>query len=212
MADRVSVLVAEDHPLFLEAMKHAIKSRPDLELVGVADNGRSALEEIQQLDPKVAVLDMRMPELDGAQVLNAIVRDGLSTRVLFLSSYTESSMVYDMLAKGAAGYLDKRASAEQICAAINAVTRGETVLGGEIKSGVLQQIRLRGDEHGTDLTVREREVLKLVAEGLSAAGVGSRLHIEQSTVKSHLKNIYDKLGVSERAAAVAEGMRRGLLE
>jgi two-component system nitrate/nitrite response regulator NarL len=212
MADRVSVLVAEDHPLFLEAMRQAIKSRPDLELVGVADNGRSALEEIKQLEPEVAVLDMRMPELDGAQVLNAIVRDRLSTRVLFLSSHTESSMVYDMLAKGAAGYLDKRASADQICAAINAVTRGETVLGGEIKSGVLQQIRLRSDEGGTNLTAREREVLKLVADGLSAAEVGSQLHIEQSTVKSHLKNIYDKLGVSERAAAVAEGMRRGLLE
>ena len=155
---------------------------------------------------------MRMPGLDGAQVLNAIVRDGLTTRVLFLSSYTESSMIYDMLANGAAGYLVKSASAEQICAAINAVTRGETVLGGEIRGGVLQQIRLRGDERGADLTAREREVLRLVAEGLSATEVGNRLYIEQSTVKSHLKNIYDKLGVSERAAAVAEGMRRGLLE
>jgi len=117
-----------------------------------------------------------------------------------------------MLAKGAAGYLDKSASAEQICAAINAITRGETVLGGEIKGGVLQQIRLRGDEQSTRLTAREREVLRLVAEGLSAIEVGNRLYIEQSTVKSHLKNIYEKLGVSDRAAAVAEGMRRGLLE
>jgi two-component system nitrate/nitrite response regulator NarL len=204
--------VAEDHPLFLDAMKQAIKSRPDLELIGVADDGRLALKEIQQLEPQVAVLDMRMPGLDGAEVLNAIVRDSLSTRVLFLSSYTESSMVYDMLANGAAGYLAKSASAEQICAAINAVTRGETVLGGEIRGGVLQQIRLRGDEGGAGLTAREREVLKLVAEGLSALEIGNRLYIEQSTVKSHLKNIYDKLGVSERAAAVAEGMRRGLLE
>jgi two-component system, NarL family, nitrate/nitrite response regulator NarL len=212
MADRVRVLVAEDHPLFLDAIKQAIKSRPDLELIGVAEDGRSALEEIQQLEPQVAVLDMRMPKLDGAQILNAIVRDGLSTRVLFLSSYTESSMIYDMLANGAAGYLAKSASAEQICAAINAVTRGETVLGGEIRGGVLQQIRLRGDQRGADLTAREREVLRLVAEGLSSTEVGSRLYIEQSTVKSHLKNIYDKLGVSERAAAVAEGMRRGLLE
>jgi two-component system, NarL family, nitrate/nitrite response regulator NarL len=212
MADRVEVFVAEDHPLFRSAVTDAIKARPELKLVGTADNGRSALDQIQRLEPDVALLDMRMPDLDGAQVLNAITRDGMGTRVVFLSSYADSSMIYDVLANGAAGYLDKCVSAEQVCEAILAVTRGETALSDEIKGGVLQQIRLRGDERDTKLTPREREVLKLVAEGLSAPEVGVRLFIEQSTVKSHLKNIYEKLGVSERAAAVAEGMRRGLLE
>jgi two-component system nitrate/nitrite response regulator NarL len=212
VADRVEVFVAEDHPLFRSAVMDAIKARPDLELVGTADNGRSALEEIQRLKPDVALLDMRMPDLDGAQVLNAIVREGMATRVVFLSSFAESGVVYDVLAQGAAGYLDKSVSAEQVCDAILAVSRGETVLSDEIEGGVLQQIRLRGNEGDTKLTAREREVLKLIAEGLSAPEVGARLYIEQSTVKSHLKNIYEKLGVSERAAAVAEGMRRGLLE
>jgi two-component system nitrate/nitrite response regulator NarL len=155
---------------------------------------------------------MRMPDLDGAQVLNAVVRDGIPTRVLFLSTHTESAMVHDLLALGAAGYLDKVSSAEEICNAIAAVSRGETILSESVEGGVLQQIRLKGVQPETKLTPRELDVLKLVAEGHSAPEIAARLYIEPSTVKSHLQNIYDKLGVSERAAAVAEGMRRGLVE
>jgi two-component system nitrate/nitrite response regulator NarL len=212
MTERVHVFVAEDHPLFRGAVEDAIKQRPDLELVGTAEDGRTALEEIKRLEPDVAVVDMRMPHLDGSQVLNAIVRDGVGTRVLFLSTHTESSVVYELLARGASGYLDKIASAEEICGAIIAVARGNTVLSPTIESGVLQQIRLRGEETDNRLTPREQEVLKLISEGRSAPEIAARLYIEPSTVKSHLQNIYEKLGVSERAAAVAEGMRRGLLE
>jgi two-component system, NarL family, nitrate/nitrite response regulator NarL len=210
--ERIHVFIADDHPLFRGAVEDAIRSRPDLELVGAADDGRAALEEIRRLAPDVALVDMRMPELDGAQILNAVVRDNISTRLLFLSTHTESSMVYDLIARGAAGYLDKVSSAEEICDAIAAVSRGQTVLSQSIEGGVLQQIRLQGGERETKLTERENEVLRLVADGLSAPEVASRLFVEPSTIKSHLQNIYEKLGVSERAAAVAEAMRRGLLE
>ena len=212
MNERIHVLVADDHPLYRSAVEDAIKRRPDLELVGTADDGRAALEAVRRLQPDVALLDMRMPDVDGTQVLKAIVQEGISTRVLFLSTYTESNMVYDLLAQGAAGYLDKVASAEEICNAITSVCRGETVLSRSVEGGVLQQIRLRGEERDNGLTAREQEVLRLIAEGLSAPEVATRLYIEPSTVKSHLHNIYEKLGVSERAAAVAEGMRRGLLQ
>ena len=210
--DRTRVLVAEDHPMFRGALVDAIKRRSDLELVGVAEDGRVAIEEIRRLKPEVALVDMRMPELDGAQVLNAVVRDGVPTRVLFLSTHTDSGMVYDLLANGASGYLDKAASAEQVCDAIAAAARGKTVLSESIEGDVLQQIRVRGAEVDTKLTPREQEVLRLVAGGDSAPDIAERLFIETSTVKTHLQNIYEKLGVSERAAAVAEGMRRGLLE
>ena len=207
------MLVADDHPMFLAAVEDAIKGRPELELVGTADNGRVAIEEIRRLRPDVAVIDMRMPELDGSEVLNAVVRDEIPTRMLFLSTHTESGMVYDLVARGAAGYLDKVSSAEEVCDAIGAVSRGQTVLTPSVEGGVLQQIRLRGGRRRQpQLTVREREVLKLVAAGHSAPDIATRLYIEASTVKTHLQNIYEKLGVSERAAAVAEGMRRGLLE
>jgi two-component system, NarL family, nitrate/nitrite response regulator NarL len=198
--------------MFRSALAEAIKSRPDLDLVGTADNGRAAIEEIERLRPDVALVDMRMPDLDGSQVLNAVVRDGIPTRVLFLSTHTGSGMIYDLLARGAAGYLDKISSSEEVCNAIVAASRGETVLSGSIEGDVLQQIRIRGADEGTKLTAREQEVLRLVADGDSAPDIAARLYIEASTVKSHLHNIYEKLGVSERAAAVAEGMRRGLLE
>jgi two-component system nitrate/nitrite response regulator NarL len=212
VTERIRVLVAEDHPMFRGALMEAIKRRPDLELVGTADDGRVAIEEIRRLQPAVALVDMRMPELDGAQVLNAVMRDGIPTRVLFLSTHTDSSMVYDLLAHGASGYLDKASSAEEVCDAIAAAARGETVLSQSIEARVLQQIRIRGADGDTKLTPREQEVLRHVAEGASAPDIAVRLYIETSTVKTHLQNIYEKLGVSERAAAVAEGMRRGLLE
>ncbi len=212
MTERTRVLVAEDHPMFRGALVEAIKARADLELVGTAEDGRVAIEEIRRLKPEVALVDMRMPDLDGAQVLNAVVRDQIPTRVLFLSTHTDSGMVYDLLARGASGYLDKASSADEVCDAIAAASRGETVLSANIEAEVLQQIRVRAADVGTKLTPREQEVLRLVAEGESAPDIATRLYIETSTVKTHLQNIYEKLGVSERAAAVAEGMRRGLVE
>ena len=212
MTGRTRVLIADDHPMFRDALVEAVRSRPDLELVGTAVDGREAIEEIRRLRPEVALVDMRMPELDGSEVLNAVVRDGIPTRVLFLSTHTDSGMVYDLLARGAAGYLDKTASAEEVCNAIAAAARGKTLLSENIEGEVLQQIRIRGANGEAELTGREQQVLRLVADGQSAPEIATQLFIEPSTVKSHLQNIYEKLGVSERAAAVAEGMRRGLLE
>jgi two-component system, NarL family, nitrate/nitrite response regulator NarL len=211
MTRRVQIFVAEDQPLYLEAVENAIGNRPDLELVGSAADGRRALEEIRRLEPQVALLGMGMGGLAGPEVLNAIIRDKIPTRVVFLSNLTESGLVFAMFSRGAAGYLDKASSAEEICNAIMAVSRGEMVISPTVEGGVLQQIRLHAVEQPT-LTEREREVLRLVATGLSAPEIANRLFIEPSTVKSHLHNIYEKLGVSDRAAAVAEGMRRGLLE
>ena len=212
MIERVQVFVAEEHPLYLEALENVIAKRPGLELVGSASDGRRALEEIRRLRPQVALLGTRMGGLDGPEILNAIVRDGIPTRVLFLSTLTESGLVYDMFSQGAAGYVDKASSSEEICDAIAAVSRGEMVLSPTVEGGVLHQIRLHAVERQVTLTGREREVLRLVADGGSAPEIASRLFIEASTVKSHLHSIYEKLGVSDRAAAVAEGMRRGLLE
>jgi len=212
MNDRTRVLVADDHPMFRQALMEAVKSRPDLELVGTAENGRVAIEEIRRLQPAVALVDMRMPELDGAQVLNAVVRDKIPTRVLFLSTHTESAKVYDLLAHGASGYLDKTSSAEEVCNAIVAAARGETVLSESIEGDVLQQIRIRAEDTSTSLTDREQQVLRLVAAGHSGPDIAEQLFIEASTVKTHLQHVYEKLGVSERAAAVAEAMRRGVLE
>jgi two-component system nitrate/nitrite response regulator NarL len=211
MRARTRVLIADDHPLVRDALADAIRHRPDLELVAAVASGREALEQAGHLRPDIAVLDLRMGDLDGRKVLHAIVRDAIPTRVLFLSSSTDSAVVYDVLAEGAGGYLDKGASATEICDAIAAVARGETVLSPTLEVGVLQQIRVRASVQGPRLTAREGEILGLIAQGVSGPEIGRRLFIAPSTVKTHMGNLYEKLGVSERAAAVAEAMRRGLL-
>jgi two-component system nitrate/nitrite response regulator NarL len=128
LGKRIQVIVADDHPLFRGAVQDAVMRSPELQLVATADGGRAALEEIRRLQPDVAVLDLRMPDVDGGQVLDAVVQDRLATRVLFLSTCKDRGTVHDLLARGAAGYLDKLASAEEVRDAIVAVFRGETVL------------------------------------------------------------------------------------
>lgn len=212
-SEKVTVLVADDHPIYREGIVRAIGERQDLELVGEAADGREALEQIQQLKPQVAVLDIRMPGLDGTQVLSAMRRDGVETEVLFISAFMEPELAYKTVAAGAKGYLSKESSRQEVCEAIVTIAHGGTALAAEAQAGLAAQIQERERSGGRpQLTKREQEVLRLVAEGLSAPDIGKRIHLSTTTVKSHLHSLYEKLGVSDRAAAVAEGMRRGLLE
>ena len=210
---RVSVLVADDHPIYREGIVRAIKERPDLELVGEAGDGREALDRIRELTPDVAVLDIRMPELEGPQVLSALRREGMATEVLFLSAFMEPELAYRTVAEGAKGYLSKEASRQEICEAILTVARGETALAAAVQAGLATEIQQRERSDGRpDLTPRESEVLRMIADGMSAPQIAQQIHLSPTTVKTHLHTLYEKLGVSDRAAAVAEGMRRGLLE
>jgi two-component system nitrate/nitrite response regulator NarL len=190
----------------------AIRERPELELVGQARDGREALEAIGSEEPDVAIIDRTLAGLSGKQVLNAVARDGLHTRVVMIAAHADPGDVYAALAEGAAGYLTKDADARELCDAITAVARGRTVLAAELQAGVAGEIRLRAPRDRPLMSERERETLVLIAEGLSAPQIGRTLHLSTATVKTHLQHIYEKLGVSERAAAVAEAMRRGLLE
>jgi two-component system nitrate/nitrite response regulator NarL len=206
------VLVADDHPVYREGIVRAVKERPDLELVAEVATGREALDAIAELRPHVAVLDMKMPDLDGRHVLGAIGRDELPTRVLFVSAYVDSEIVYAAIGGGARGYLSKDATRQQICDAVAAVGRGDTVFAAQVQTGIAREIQLRSADAGVLLTPREREILELTAEGFLAPDIGRRLYLSPATVKTHLQRLYGKLGVSDRAAAVAEAMRRGLLE
>jgi two-component system, NarL family, nitrate/nitrite response regulator NarL len=209
---RVRVLTADGHPLYREAMTNAIKDWPELELVAEASDGRRALEAINSEEPDVALVESNLPGLNGEQVLNAVGRDGLDTRVLLISAEPAAGDVYQAIANGAAGYLTKDAEAREICDAIMAVARGQTILAPDLQAGVAGEIRLRSVDERPFLSDREYEVLRLIAGGLTAPEIGRSIHLSTATVKTHLQHIYDKLGVSERAAAVAEAMRRGLIE
>ena len=210
--DRVRVLVADDHPLFREGVARAIKEWPELELVAEVADGREALDLIRAELPHVAVVDMRLPGLDGAEIAAAVTRDGLSTRVLLLSAFSDEQIVFRALEAGAAGYLTKESTRDEIARAALAVGRGGTVLAPELAAGLASQIRQRGLGDTPILTKREREVLVLLCDGKSAPQIASQLFLGTTTVKSHLGRLYEKLGVSDRAAAVAEAMRRGLIE
>jgi two-component system, NarL family, nitrate/nitrite response regulator NarL len=212
-SQRVRVLVADDHPLYREGIVRAVKERPDLELVGEAGDGREALARIKELSPDVAVLDIRMPGLEGTQVLSALRREGVETEVLFLSAFMESELAYRTVAEGAKGYLSKESSRQEICEAIVTVARGGTALAAAVQAGLASEIQQRERADGRpDLTPRESEVLHMIADGMSAPDIAKQIHLSPTTVKTHLHTLYEKLGVSDRAAAVAEGMRRGLLE
>jgi two-component system, NarL family, nitrate/nitrite response regulator NarL len=207
-----TVLVADDHPLYRRALVEAIRDGGGVELVGEASDGHEALDMIRAQRPDVAIVDVRMPGLDGMGVLNAVVRDGLPTRVLLLSAQVEDALAYQAVEAGAAGFLVKDAGADEISAAVAVAARGETVLAPGIQAGIAREIRLRRQDERPALSPREREILGMTAQGLSAPDIAQRLTLSPTTVRTHLQNLYDKLGVSDRAAAVAEAMRRGLLE
>jgi two-component system nitrate/nitrite response regulator NarL len=208
----IRVLVAEDHPLYRQGLAEAIRIRPEFSLIGEAGDGRTALEQIRELEPDVAVLDIKMPQIDGLRVLRAIERDGLETRVLLISAFTEGELVHDALTHGAAGFLSKESSGAEICDAIATAARGDTALGRDMQSALAGELRIRGTTEGPRLSEREAEILRLLAEGMSSGEIADQLIVSVTTVKTHLRNLYDKLEVSDRAAAVAQAMRGGLLE
>ena len=209
---RITVYVADDHPVFLDAVGRAIKSRPEFELVGVAADGREALTEIRELVPSVAILDNQLPSLAGVDILRAVQRDSVPTHVIILSADDSGSLVWEAVQLGAAGFLTKAATLSEICDAVAAVARGGTVLAPEVQPGLVGEMRARSQIDSPILSERESQVLRLIADGLSAPEIGAALFISPSTVKTHVRNLFEKLGVSDRAAAVAEAMRRGLLE
>jgi two-component system nitrate/nitrite response regulator NarL len=186
--------------------------RPELTLIGQATEGRSAVEQIRRLEPDVAILDVKMPQLDGLQVAHAVARDELRTRILLLSAFTDGDLVHRALANGAAGFLSKDSSAKEIVEAVAIVARGQVALGPEAQSALAGTLRTRASGDVPRLTGRELEVLRLLAEGFSAGEIADRLFLKVTTVKTNLRNLYDKLGASDRAGAVTRAMRAGLLE
>jgi two-component system, NarL family, nitrate/nitrite response regulator NarL len=210
--EQVRVVVADDHPVFREGIVRALDSNAAVNVVAEVGDGRAALEAISAEQPDVALLDYKLPELDAIAIIQAVVRDGIPTRTLVLSAHDESSVVFDALQAGASGYLLKEASRDEIVAGVLAVARGESVLPPTVAAGLVGEIRLRSSSDTPALSEREREILRLTAQGKSFSEIGATLFISVATVKTHMQHVYEKLGVSDRAAAVAEGFRRRLIE
>jgi two-component system nitrate/nitrite response regulator NarL len=207
----ITVIVADDHPMYREGLAAALTRRDEFQLIGEYGDGHDARREIERLAPDVAVIDLRLPGLDGVSIVRELTAAQVPTRTLMLSGSIEAADVYAALEAGASGYLAKEADRRQICDAVAAVAAGQTVLPPELHAGLAGQIRNQRPETSKLLSERERTVLELTADGRSAREIGAELFLSPATVKTHLQSIYGKLGVSDRAAAVAEAMRRGVL-
>ncbi|WP_179466826.1 response regulator [Mycolicibacterium vinylchloridicum] len=209
---RIRVVVGDDHPVYREGIVRALNNSGRTEVVEAVGDGQAALAAIQQHQPDVALLDYKMPGLDGIAVAHAVTRDGLPTRVLLLSATTDGPVVYRAIQDGAAGYLSKESDRDEIVAAVAACARGEKVLPPELVTSLATQVHRQAQYQGPVLSEREREILRLIADGKSVPDMAKDLFLAQTTIKTHIRRLYEKLGVSDRGAAVAYAMRNQLLE
>jgi two-component system nitrate/nitrite response regulator NarL len=212
MPGKIRVVVGDDHPLFRDGVVRALLSSGEVEVVGEAEDGREALDMIRLHNPQVALVDYRMPEVDGIGVAAAVLRDALPTRVLLLSAHDEAEIVYSALQQGAAGFLPKESSRSEIVRAVLDCAKGRDILPATLAAGLVGEVRRRKEPAGPALSAREREVLSYIAEGMTIPAMGKQMFLAPSTVKTHVQRLYEKLGVNDRASAVAEAMRRKLLD
>ena len=202
----VRILLADDHPLTRTGIGEFVKKEPTFELVAEAEDGIKAWELLQSLKPDVALLDIRMPGLDGVTVAQKVKNDGLPTAIIMLTSYDAQQYVIASLRAGARGFVLKTVSPKELTTAINTVAKGGLYLDPEVASVMGEQ-----DFIPEQLSVREREVLLLAVKGLSSKEVAKRLFISERTVQTHLASIYDKLGSRNKTEALLLALKYGVV-
>lgn len=204
----IRILIVDDHPVVRDGLRGMFAGEEDFEVVGDAANGREAVTRSQTFDPDVVLMDLRMPEVDGVAAIRALAERGSRAHVLVLTTYDTDRDVLAAIDAGATGYLLKDTPRDELFRAVRAAARGEAVLAPSVATQLVGRVR---DPQPGGLTPREREILRLVADGASNQQAAQRLFISEATVKTHLLHTYEKLGVNDRAAAVAAAYDRGLL-
>ncbi|MCN9240934.1 response regulator transcription factor [Streptomyces sp. RY43-2] len=206
--ERIRVVVIDDHAVMRAGVVALLASEPTIEIVGEASDGREGADLVERLAPEVALVDLRMPVLDGVAATSEIVALPVATRVLVLTTYDTDIEIERAVEAGAVGYLLKGTTREQLADAIRSAARGETVLAPKVAERLVARMRR---PEPVVLTARERDVLRAVADGLSNAEIGRRLFIGEATVKTHLLRVFAKLDVRDRTRAVVVAMEQGLL-
>ncbi|PRB09574.1 response regulator transcription factor [Microbacterium sp. MYb62] len=204
----IRLVVVDDHPIVRGGLRDTFADAEDIIVVGEAGDGAEGIERVEALGADVVLMDLRMPVMDGVAAAAALRERAPRARVLILTTFDSESDVLPAIEAGAIGYLLKDARPEELMRAVRAAARGESVLAPSATQHLMGQIRKPG---AGSLTDREKEVLQLVANGSSNREAAAVLFIGEASIKTHLQHIYDKLGVRDRASAVAEGYRRRLL-
>ncbi|HEV2636851.1 MAG TPA: response regulator transcription factor [Actinocrinis sp.] len=204
----IGLLIVDDHPVVRDGLRGMFTDAPGFTVLGEAADGLQALALAESLRPDVVLMDLRMPNLNGVAAITRMAERGLTARVLVLTTYDTDSDVLPAIDAGATGYLLKDAPRDELFRAVRAAARGESVLSPSVATRLLHQMRSPAKE---GLSQRELEVLALIAQGSTNREAAVRLFISEATVKTHLLHAYAKLGVKDRAAAVAAAFERGLL-
>ncbi len=208
----IRILVADDHPLVRKGLRALLESLPDLEIVGEATQGEQAVALASELLPDVVIMDLNMPGVDGIEATRRIEARSPSVGVLVLTMYEDDESVFAAMRAGARGYLMKGAEQDEVVRAINSVAGGEAIFGPSVARRILDYFRLPPPATPVfpELTVREREVLDLVAAGHPNSVIARRLFLSPKTVSNHVSNIFAKLQVADRAQAIVRARRAGL--
>lgn len=204
----IRVLIVDDHPVVRDGLRGMFSGEPGFEVAGEAADGGEAVTLAESLQPDVILMDLHMPNVDGVSAIRQLAGQGSAARVLVLTTYDQDSYVLPAIEAGATGYLLKDAPREELLRAVRAVAQGETILSPSVAGRLVNQVR---NPQQDALSQRELEILTLVAAGTTNREIARELFISEATVKTHLLHIYEKLEVPDRAAAVAEAFKRGLL-
>jgi len=203
---RIRVLIAEDHSLVRRGLAAIINMEEDVTVVGEAGDGEQAIEQWRRLRPDVVLMDLRMPRLEGVEAIKRIRAEDPKAGIIVLTTFDHDEDIYAGLRAGAKAYLLKDVQPEELFDCIRAVHAGEAYLQPKVAAKLVQRVQEQ------QLTEREEQILKLLAEGKSNRAIGQALHITESTVKSHLKSLFVKLDATSRAEAIALAARRGLVK
>jgi DNA-binding NarL/FixJ family response regulator len=210
----IRVVLGDDHRLVRQGLRRSMEAEGSLEVLGEGSTGSEMVRLVEEIDPDIAILDIRMPEMDGIEACRSITSNGGRTQVVMLTAYDDRHFVVEAVRAGARGYVLKTRDAEHLIQAVRLVAAGNMVIDPELVVALAEELSTAQERDRTaeTLTERELEVLQLLSFGYSNKEIGGRLFISPDTVKTHLEHIYQKLGANDRTAAVAEAMRRQLIE